>query len=137
MVALQPTNPTDPVGPLDLDPRMCPICTDKEIKHKHTYCNACVESQAAAKRDAERQGRLKEFEDAMKIPQEAITLIRQFIETCPSKGRGRQRSCFNWAEFVEVTYAKREIKRGSKDIMMCKTAFKNTWTANLIPLQAV
>jgi hypothetical protein len=83
---------------------LCVVCMAKPCKGKDLACADCTKDVAACKRSAEGNNNLDFFESQKKNDVSFRRMIRQYQEQCPSRGSGKSRDSFEWAQFVQAHF---------------------------------
>ncbi|CAJ1447311.1 unnamed protein product [Effrenium voratum] len=114
---------TDPLSEQPLKTGICwlsPTC-DKKTYAKSKFCSAHKKEAEALKRDAEKSGKnaLQFYLSQCSSQTLYSKMLIEFMGRCQSRGKGAGRERFNWVQYQETCYRSREVRRGSKDQMMC------------------
>jgi hypothetical protein len=87
---------------------LCVVCVDRPIKAKEVTCPECNKDVAAARKDAESKNQLEFFDSQKKNDVSFRHMIRKYQSECPSRGAGKSRLVFDWAQFVEAIFTQSE-----------------------------
>ena len=82
------------------------------------FCADCARDVAACKKDSEQNGWKELYEDQAKADDTFVFMILQYQERCSGKGRGFSRNKFDHLSFREKVYCKKNVRRGTREVMM-------------------